>query len=186
MFPNQEPGRRETPLKNHPQNWSILRVVLQGGSSSFRFLIREHSKQETPPGGLVSFNQSTLTALCGLGMALRVSWCREGNWVMSWGVSSDGIQVSFAEYSLFSRAVVQKRPTIPSVWWIPSEFHQTTPSTPLSRTRCVCACVCVCVCVYVERDIKKREVLGLLSDPITCCGLGIRACLISLLPEDSV
>jgi len=45
----------------------------------------------------------------------------------------------------------------------------------------VCACVCVCVCVYVERDIKKREVLGLLSDPITCYGLGIRVCLISLL-----
>jgi len=31
-------------LKNHPQNWSILGVVLQGGSSPSRFLIREHSK----------------------------------------------------------------------------------------------------------------------------------------------
>jgi len=34
MFPDQEPGGRGPPLKNHPQNWS----------SSSRFLSREHSK----------------------------------------------------------------------------------------------------------------------------------------------
>jgi len=44
VFPDQEPGGRGTPLENHPQNWSILGVVLQGGSSSSWFLIREHSK----------------------------------------------------------------------------------------------------------------------------------------------
>jgi len=37
MFPNQEPGRRGAPSKN-------LFQVLRGGSISFRFLIREHSK----------------------------------------------------------------------------------------------------------------------------------------------
>jgi len=42
-------------------------------------------------------------------------------------------------------------------------------------------CVCVCVCVYVERGIKKRDVLRLSSDPITSYGLGIRVCPISLL-----
>ena len=30
---NQEPVGRGPPLKNHPQHWSILGVVLQGGSS---------------------------------------------------------------------------------------------------------------------------------------------------------
>ena len=44
MFPDQEPGGRGPPLKNHPENWSILWVVLQGGSSSSGFLIREHSR----------------------------------------------------------------------------------------------------------------------------------------------
>ena len=46
IFPNQEPGGRGPPLKNqnHPENGSILEVVLQGGSSSSRFLIREYSK----------------------------------------------------------------------------------------------------------------------------------------------
>jgi len=44
MFPDQEPGGRGPPLKSHPQNSSILGVVSQGGSSSSRFLIREHSK----------------------------------------------------------------------------------------------------------------------------------------------
>jgi len=43
-FPNQEPGGRGPHLKNHPQNWSICGVVLQGGSNASRFLIREHSK----------------------------------------------------------------------------------------------------------------------------------------------
>jgi len=31
MFPHQEPGGRRPRLKNHPQNGSILRVVLQRG-----------------------------------------------------------------------------------------------------------------------------------------------------------
>jgi len=44
MFPDQEPGGRGPPLKNHPENGSILEVVLHWGSSSSRFLIREHSK----------------------------------------------------------------------------------------------------------------------------------------------
>jgi len=51
MFPNQEPGKRGPPLKNHPQNWSILEEVLQGGSSSFQFLIREHNELGNLPGG---------------------------------------------------------------------------------------------------------------------------------------
>jgi len=43
MFSDQEPGGRGPPLENHPQNWSSLGVVLQGGSSSSGFLIRKHS-----------------------------------------------------------------------------------------------------------------------------------------------
>jgi len=58
MFSDQEPGGRGPPLKNHHQNWSILGVVLQGGSSSSGFLIWKPLNKETPPGGNVSFNQS--------------------------------------------------------------------------------------------------------------------------------
>jgi len=50
MFPNQEPGGRG-PLKNHPQNWSILVVGFQGESSSSGFLIWKPPNKETPPGG---------------------------------------------------------------------------------------------------------------------------------------
>jgi len=46
MFPDQERGGIGPPLKNHPQNVSILGVVLHLGSSSSRFLIRENSKYE--------------------------------------------------------------------------------------------------------------------------------------------
>ena len=46
----------EDPLKD-------LCQVFRGGSSYTRFLIREHSKQETPPGGGVSFNQLVLSGL---------------------------------------------------------------------------------------------------------------------------
>jgi len=41
----------EPPLKNHPQIWSILRVVLQGGSSSSRFFIRNIVNRKPPRGG---------------------------------------------------------------------------------------------------------------------------------------
>jgi len=43
-FPNQELGGGGPPMTNHPQNWSILVVILQKGSSSSGLLIREHSK----------------------------------------------------------------------------------------------------------------------------------------------
>ena len=52
MFPHQEPCVRGPPSKD-------LYQVLRGGSSHTRFLIREHSKQETPPGEGVSFDQCT-------------------------------------------------------------------------------------------------------------------------------
>jgi len=51
MFPDQEPGGRGPPSKN-------LYQVLRGGSSSSGFLIREHSKRETFPGGGGSFDHS--------------------------------------------------------------------------------------------------------------------------------
>ena len=36
------------------------------------------------------------------------------------GVASNKLQVSFAEYSLFSRALLQKRPIILSIWRVAS------------------------------------------------------------------
>ena len=57
MLPDQEPGGRGPPWKNHPQNWSIFGVVLQGGSSSSGFLIWKPPNKETPPGGGVYFDQ---------------------------------------------------------------------------------------------------------------------------------
>jgi len=47
MFP--EPCVRGPPSKNLVQ-------ILRGGSSYTRFLMRQHSKQETPPGGGLSFD----------------------------------------------------------------------------------------------------------------------------------
>jgi len=57
MFPDQELGGRGPPLKNHPQNWSILWVAFQGKSSSCWFLIWEHIRLEIPPGGGGSFDR---------------------------------------------------------------------------------------------------------------------------------
>ena len=51
MFPHQELCVRGPPSKN-------LVHILRGGSSYTRFLMREHSKWETPPWGGVSFDQS--------------------------------------------------------------------------------------------------------------------------------
>jgi len=50
MFPHPEPCVRGFPSKD-------LYQVLRGGSSSTRFFMREHSKEETPPGGGISFDQ---------------------------------------------------------------------------------------------------------------------------------
>jgi len=52
MFPHQEPCVRGP-------SWKNLYQVLRGGSSYTRFLMREYSKQETPPGGGFSFDQLT-------------------------------------------------------------------------------------------------------------------------------
>jgi len=46
-FPHQEPWVRGPPSKN-------LYQVFRGRSSYSRFLMREHSKYETPPGGFLS------------------------------------------------------------------------------------------------------------------------------------
>ena len=54
MFPNQEPGGRGPPSKHMVQ-------ILQGGSSSSRFLIREQLVIRKPYwGGGVSFDRITL------------------------------------------------------------------------------------------------------------------------------
>ena len=56
-FPNQEPGVRGPPLKNHSQNWSVSGVIRQGGSSSTGFLVWKPRNKETHPGEGGSFNQ---------------------------------------------------------------------------------------------------------------------------------
>ena len=92
---------------------------------------------------------------------------RAMGWLRS--VGSIKLQVSFAEYRLFYRALLQKRPIIESIL--------LTVATPYSLSRkndiyffcfvtimyicvflcvfvcvcvCVCSCVCVCVCVCVR------------------------------------
>jgi len=57
MFPHQEPCVRGPPSKD-------LYQVLRGGSSYTRFLMREHSKKESPPGGGVSFDHSVCLSVC--------------------------------------------------------------------------------------------------------------------------
>ena len=54
MFPHQEPCVRGPPSKDLYQG-------LRGGSSYTRFLMREHNKQEPPPGGGVSFDLCVCT-----------------------------------------------------------------------------------------------------------------------------
>jgi len=51
--PSPEPCISGPPSKNLVQ-------ILRGGSSYTRFLMREHSTQETPPGGGVSFGQHVM------------------------------------------------------------------------------------------------------------------------------
>jgi len=55
-----------------------------------------------------------------------------------WLVGSIQLQVSFAEYSLFYRALLTKRPMILSIL--------LTEANPYARAS-VRVCVCVCVCV---------------------------------------
>ena len=50
-FPNQEPGGRGNLLKNKSQNWSILGVVLEVGSSFSGFLVWKPPNKEIPRGG---------------------------------------------------------------------------------------------------------------------------------------
>jgi len=53
-FPNPEPGEKRPSLG----------VVLQGGSSSSRFLVWKPPNKETPPGGGVSFDQFVCICVC--------------------------------------------------------------------------------------------------------------------------
>ena len=64
-------------------------------------------------------------------------------------VGSLKLQVSFAEYGLFYRALLQKRPII-----LRSLRIEATPYMCMNMCVCVCVCaygyVCVCVCVFVR------------------------------------
>jgi len=58
---------------------------------------------------------------------------------------------SFAEYSLFYRALLQKRPIIlRSLLIVTTPYHLLSLSSYHSSPVCVCACVCVCVRVCVR------------------------------------
>ena len=63
-------------------------------------------------------------------------------------VSSFKLQVSFAEYTLFYRALLQKRPIILRSVLIVATPYTYSEFGPCLAT-CVCSCVCVCVCVCV-------------------------------------
>jgi len=57
------------------------------------------------------------------------------------------LQISFAKYSLFYRALLQKRPT----FFVSSIYHASSYIQGLSACSvCVCVCVFVCVCVCVR------------------------------------
>ena len=65
-------------------------------------------------------------------------------------VGSLKLQVSFAEYRLFYRALLPKRPTI-----LRSLLVEATPYMCMHMCVCLCVCVCVrmdmcaCVCEFV-------------------------------------
>jgi len=65
------------------------------------------------------------------------------------------LQVCYAEYRLFYRALLQKRPTILSILLIDSQMYDLCQKKIYIHTRdpCVCVCVCVCVCICVIRMI---------------------------------
>ena len=80
-------------------------------------------------------------------------------------VGSLNVQVSFAEYSLFHRAFLQKRPITLRSLRIVANPHTKRPMSDKERGNCrpacVCVyvyvyvCVCVCVCVYVYRRRRR-------------------------------
>jgi len=72
-------------------------------------------------------------------------------------VGSLKLQVSFAEHSLFYRALLQKRPII-----LRSLLLEATPYSALLKS--VCACVCVCV------RVRATLVIGLLCKRDTDVG----------------
>jgi len=79
MFLHQEPWVRGPPSKN-------LYQVLRGGSSYSRFLMREHSKYKTPPGGGGSFDEVAISLVSYVTVVqLQVTrrWCN-----FKWHVSA--------------------------------------------------------------------------------------------------
>ena len=76
-----------------------------------------------------------------------------------YGSRMGNIMVSFAEYLLFYRALLQKRPVILSILLTEARgetiakegcaYTHTHTHTAIGLAACVCACVCVCVCVDV-------------------------------------
>jgi len=84
-------------------------------------------------------------------------------------VGSLKLQISFAEYGLFYRALLQKRPVILRsllvdatpyiyVFWRGALLTGTTRGNPFSM--CMCVCVCVCACVYVGGGDGGKGVRG--------------------------
>jgi len=62
-------------------------------------------------------------------------------------VGSLKLQVSFAEHSLFYRALLQKRPII-----LRSLLLEATPYSALLKSVCACVCVCMCACACDTSD----------------------------------
>ena len=87
MFPHQEPCVRGPPSKNLVQ-------ILRGGSSYTRFLMREHSKQETPPGGGISFDQLGDTYISFTIIRLQKTCVSKKIFCSLWDVNTKSFEVS--------------------------------------------------------------------------------------------
>ena len=93
-----------------------------------------------------------------LWLCLNTAWCRLGCWLWSGYdlVGSLKLQVSFAEYSLFSRALWQKRPII-----LRSLLIVATPYKLLQCVAVTLHCVLVCYKVLQRVAVRCSALVGL-------------------------
>jgi len=75
MFPNQKPRGSGPPLKNHPQNSSILGMDIHVGSSSSGSFVSKPPNKETTPGGGGSFDQGAIKNVASLN-----PWRQDAKW----------------------------------------------------------------------------------------------------------
>ena len=101
-------------------------------------------------------------------------------------VASLKLQVSFAEYRLLYRALLQKRPIILRSLLIVAPPHRWNITIFIHLPQCVfaCVCVCACVCMYVcvcviqchGEHLRRRLIIAFDAQVCVCAYVSVHLC----------